>query len=332
MKKVLLVQMVWDGLKYIPKSFDAMINQTYPNIEILAVINGNKDGGKEYIEKHYPQVKIIDPGENLRFVRGHNLVFSNLDADLVQLVNQDLILEPTYVEQMVKVFEDEKVGAANGKIYQYDFSTNQKSNKLDTTGVTISKTGRGRSRGQNEVDSGQFDNQKDLIAVDGAACMYSKQALESVKYLRPDGTYEYFDVDFEMYWEDVDLSWRMVNAGWKCKFVPEAIGYHGRSAGSSEGGYKKVWAFIKHHRNFPDWILQFNYKNHIFLLIKNSPKFFWQMFAREFFYQAYVLIIETRTLKILPTLFKQLPLMWKKRKYIEEHRKISTEEMEKLFS
>jgi GT2 family glycosyltransferase len=332
MKKVVLVQMVWNGMKFIPQSFDAMVNQTYSNIEIIAVINGNEDGGKEYIEQHYPQVKIIDPGENLRFVRGHNLVFSNTDADLFQLVNQDLILEPTYVEELVKAFDDPKVGSANGKIYQYNFETNTKSNKLDTTGVIISKTGRGRSRGQNETDSGQYDGSLDLISVDGAACMYRKTALEDIKYLRADGNYEYFDVDFEMYWEDVDLAWRMVNSGWKCKYVPTGIGYHGRTAGSSVGGYKKVLAFINHHRKFPDWILQYNYKNHIFLFIKNSPKWYWQFFARELFYQAYVLLIETRTLKILPRFFRELPSMWKKRKFIRQHRKISVDEMEKLFS
>lgn len=332
MKKVVLVQMIWNGMKYIPESFASMVNQTYSNTEIIAVINGNEDGGKEYIQQHFPGVKIIDPGENLRFVRGHNLIFSTIDADLFQLVNQDLILEPTYVEEMVKAFEDPTVGAANGKIYQYNFDTHTKSRILDTTGVVISKTGRGRSRGQNELDNNQYDHKVDIIAVDGAACMYSKQALEDVKYSRPDGRVEYFDIDFEMYWEDVDLAWRMVNSGWKCLFVPTAIGYHGRTAGASPGGYKKVWAFIQHHKKIADWILQYNYKNHIFLIIKNSPKWYWQFFVREFFYQIYVLCIETRTLKVLPRFFSQLPLMWYKRKYIQAHRKISTEEMEKLLS
>lgn len=319
-------------MKYIPQSFQAMTAQTYPNTEIIAVINGNDDGGKEYIEKNFPKVKIIDPKENLRFVRGHNLVFSQSDADLFQLVNQDLILEPNYVEEMVSAFDDEKVGAANGKIFQYDFTSNQKLNKLDTTGITMTRSGRGRSRGQHEEDLGQYDDQLDLISVDGAACMYRKLALEDVKYQRSDGTWEYFDLDFEMYWEDVDLGWRMVNAGWKCKFVPQAIGYHGRTASASPGGYKRVWAFIKHHRKIPSWILQFNYKNHIFLYIKNSPKWYWRFFAREFFYNCFSVVWETKTYKILPTMYKQFPAIWKKRKYIKEHRKISAEEMERLFS
>ena len=333
MSKVILVQTVFNGMRYIPQSFAAMAAQTHSDVEIIAVINGNEDGGREYIEQHFPQVKIIDPGENLRFVRGHNLVFSaETEAEFYQLVNQDLILEPTYVEEMLKAFTDPQVGAANGKIYQYDFVGNKKIDKFDTTGVVISKTGRAKARGQHDADSGQYDDKLDLIAVDGAACMYRRSALESVKYLRPDGKTEYFDLDFEMYWEDVDLSWRLVNAGWKCKFVPSAIGFHGRTAAASPGGYKRVWAFIKHHRQIPQWIREYNYKNHVFLFIKNSPKWYWQFFAREFFLNSFTIFWEIKTYRILPTMLRQFKSIWLKRKHIQKNRKISAEEMEKLFS
>ncbi len=333
MAKVTLVQIVYNAMKYIPKSFDSMVNQTYQDIEIVAVINGNEDGSKEYIQKNYPGVTIIDPGENLRFVRGCNLVFEKYkDTEFFQLVNDDLWLEPSYVEKMVAVFDDPRVGAAQGKIYQYDFKTHQQSKRIDTTGIIYGKTGGGRSRGQHELDEGQYDQQKQLLVVDGAAPMFRRSALEDIKYKRPDGTYEYFDVDFDMYWDDSDISLRLVNEGFSCTFVPEAVAHHGRTASSSEGGYKKVLAFIKFHKTIAPWIRQNNFKNHIFLFIKNSPKWYPQFFVREFFYQCFVLVFETSTLKILPTLFKQLPLMWKKRKYIQEHRKISVEQFEKLLS
>ena len=351
MAKVTLVQMVYNGMRYIPDSVASMINQTYKDIEVVCVINGNDDHGKEYIEEHFPSVRIIDPGENLKFVKGHNLVFSQIDTEFFQLVNQDLILEPNYVEEVLKVFDDSKVGGANGKIYQYDWEHRQKSKKLDTTGIVLGKSGGARSRGQNQVDTWQFDNQTNLIAVDGAACIYRKSALEAVRMPRfnlsrhPTGdtlsssgesnkeeSFEYFDVDFHMYWEDVDLSLRMVNQGYEFRFVPMAVGYHGRTASSSPGGYKKVFAFIKHHKKIAPWIRQSNYKNHIFLIVKNFPKFYLKFFGRELFYQIYVLFLETSTLKVLPTFFRQLPIIRRKRKYIQQHRKISAEVFEKLLT
>jgi len=124
----------------------------------------------------------------------------------------------------------------------------------------------------------------------------------------------------------------MVNAGWMIKYQPKALAYHGRAAASSVHGYKGVWSFIKHHRQIPQSIREWNYKNHIFLFIKNSPKWYWKFFAREFFYNCFAIFWETSTYKILPTFFKQLPSIWQKRKYIQAHRKVSTQEVEKLFS
>ncbi len=331
MPKVALVQVIYNTRKFLPIVFPAAMKQTEKDSVFYAVIAGNEDNGKEYIEEHFPEVKIIDPGYNIGFSLGHKEIFEKVDAEFFQLVNPDLVMTENFVEEMLKPFSDNKVGAVSGKLLQYDFKNNKPTNIIDSTGVTISKSGGARDRGQHQVDSGQFDSQTDIIAVSGAGAMYRRAALESIKYPIGNGQSEYFDEDFFMYWEDVDLSWRMVNAGWKIKYNPNALAYHGRAAGSSPGGYKKVFAYIKHHRKIPAIIRKWNYRNHIYMFIKNSPKWYLQFFAREFFYNIFVLIFETGTFAVLPQMFRQLPKIWKKRKFIQQHRKISTAEMERLM-
>jgi GT2 family glycosyltransferase len=270
-------------------------------------------------------------------VRGHNFIFSQFETDFFQLVNQDAFLELNYVEEMLKSFVDERVGSVNGKVLQYDWEQNTPNGKIDSTGLTYSRGGRGRSRGQHEVDNGQYDNQLEIIGVDGSACMYRRSALEAVKMLRPGGGFEYFDEDFDMYWEDVDVALRLLNAGYTARYAPTAVAYHGRTAGSTPGGYKKVWAFFKTHRRMNPLIRQWNYKNHQFVFIKNSPRWYWQFFAREFFYHMYLLGLEVflfdfATIKVLPLYFKQLPLMFAKRKAIAQARKVSADQFTKLLS
>lgn len=332
MAKVTLIQVIYNTKHFIPKVFPPALNQTEKDVDFVVVMSGNDDQSKEYIEEHFPSVRVIDPGYNIGFSGGHNEQFEKLDSEFFQLINPDLVVTPNFVEEMLKPFADPKVGAVSGKILHYDFAADKTTNKIDTTGVTISKSGAGRDRGQHQEDVGQYDNQTDLIAASGAAVMYRKAALEDVKYKREDGSYEYFDKDFHSYWEDVDLGWRMVNNGWKVKYNPNAIAYHGRAAASSPGGYKKLFSFIKHHRGIRADIRQLNYKNHFFLFLKNSPKWYLSFFGREIAYNIFVLIFETSTLKVLPKLIKQFPSMWKKRKFIQKNRKISVEEMEKLFS
>jgi GT2 family glycosyltransferase len=340
-----------------------MLAQTHKDIEIVAVINGNEEHEKEYIQEHFPSVKVIDPGANIRLIKSQNLVFRTVPGDFYQLVNQDMVLTPNFVEEMLKPFADPQVGAVNGKLMQIEWDTQTKTGKIDTTGVTYAKSGRGRGRGQNELDTGQYDSKQGLITIDGAAPMFRREALEAIKMPRftklkselrnskqssnfensyaiterllqlgLDPDYEYFDEDIDMYWDDVDIGLRLTNAGYKCKFTPNAVAYHARTAGASVGGYKKVLAFIKHHKQLNPWVLRQNYKNHIFLFIKNSPKWYLQFFVREFFYHIYVLGTEITTFKAWPEFFRLLPIMLKKRKWIREHRKISIQEFESLLT
>ncbi len=335
MAKVTVVQVIYNSKRFIEPVFGAIFSQTHKNMEVVAVISGNDDGGKELLAQKFPQVKIIDPGYNIGFAKGHNLVFSKFSADFFQLVNPDFVMEPDYVEQMLKVFADKKVGAATGKLYQApaDLIAQGRPNLtsyiinhklIDTTGVTINKSGRARDRGQHEEDKGQYDQLVDVKAVSAAGAMYRASALQAASYkpCLPDrqvqASKEFFDEDFHSYWEDVDLAWRMSNAGWQCKFAPLAVGYHGRGAGSSKNGYVDVVGFIKHHKTLSSRIRQLNYQNHIFMYIKNSPWFYPQFFVREFFMLGYVLLFEISTLKVVPQMLKLLPKMWVKRKLVKQ--------------
>jgi GT2 family glycosyltransferase len=332
MPRVTLIQQVFNSRRYIPQVYDAMVAQTYEDIQIISQIVIDDGGCEEYIRTHYPQIKVLNPGYNIGFAPGHNQIFASEDSDFFQLVNPDLILQPTFVEEMLKVMDGyPKIGSASGKVLRYDFANNQPTNIIDTTGVVVSRSGGARDRGQHEEDLGQYDQALDIIGPSGAAAMYRQAALEEVKYKRPDGRYEYFDEDFHSYWEDVDLTWRMINAGWRGRYVPHALAYHGRAAGSSKGGYKKVFAFIQHHKQISSWVRRLNYKNHIYMYIKNSPRWYWQFFVREFFYQIYVLLIEPSTLGVLPEFFRGLKNMFVKRGYIKERRKVSIPEIERLL-
>ena len=320
MAKVTVIQVVYNSRRFIEPVFSAIFRQTFKDIKVVAVISGNADKGKELILEKFPQVEVIDPGYNIGFAKGHNLVFEKYPSEFFQLVNPDLVMEPDYVEKILEAFTDAKVGAATGKLYQFkdlspkieDYRTNR---MLDTTGVVIAKSGRARDRGQHEIDNGQYDACLDLEAVSAAGAMYRRSALLAVKAPKPDAGFEYFDEDFHSYWEDVDLAWRMRNAGWKSKFVPQAVGYHGRTAGSSKGGYKKVFSFIKFHQKLDPRIRQLNYRNHILMYLKNSKWYYPQFFLREFFMFCYILLFEASTLKAVPGLLKLLPKTFRKRKY-----------------
>ncbi len=301
MPKVSVILVLFSAKKFVKPVFDSIFAQTHKDLEVIAVINGNADGAKELVAQNYPQVKILDPGQNLWFSNGNNLGITHSTGEYIFLVNQDVILEPDYVEKSLFGFKDEKIAAVTGKLLRYDFEKNEKLNVIDTTGIIISNSGRAKDRGQLEIDQGQYDNLKEVFAISGACVMYKKIALDKIKY-----SDEYFDGSFKMYWEDVDLSWRLNNAGYKCLFVPEAVAYHGRTAGQSKGGYLHLWHFIRHHNALSPLVRKFNYKNHILMYLKNTKQISLSFILREFFMFFYVLVFETGTLAIIPELFRSM--------------------------
>ena len=232
--KVSVILVIYEGKKYIKPAFDAVFKQTHQDLEVIAVINKSTDGAKEEIQNNYPQVKIIDPGENLFFAKGNNVGIAAASGEYIQLVNQDVILEPNYVQEILKVFSDSQVAAATGKILRYDFQSNKKTNIVDTLGIVMNRSGRARDIGQLQEDHGQFEKAAQVFGVSGAVPMYRKSALEKVKYpvlpapvrssdrtpspARGEGQFEenhfeYFDEDFGSYWEDSDLFFRL-NTAW----------------------------------------------------------------------------------------------------------------------
>ena len=164
MSKITVIQVVYNNKPWIERVFSSIFAQTFQDFEVVAIISGNEDGSKQLLEAKFPQVKIIDPDYNIGFSKGHNLVFRQFDSEFYQLINPDLVLEPNYFEEMLKVFQDEKVGAATGKLYKISLPAgeaenyesgimNQEKHVIDTTGAIISKSGRGTDGGRHETNN-----------------------------------------------------------------------------------------------------------------------------------------------------------------------------------
>ncbi len=323
MPKVTIQLVVYNSKENLKQVLDSVYAQSYKDYEIIVVICGNENDPKGFLEHNYPDIKVLDPGKNLGFAGGHNLAFTHAQGELIQLIGNDLILDSEYLNNLITVFDNPKVASATGKLYGYDFKTGQKKENLDTTGIVLYQNGRARDRGQHEIDKGQYDSQNIVAAVSGAAPMYRKNAIEEVGL---------FDEDFFMYWEDVDLGLRLLHKGYINYFNPKSIGYHGRGTGSSEGGVKQFDSFLKHRKSVSQNVRKWNFKNHIFLVIKNFPKISFSFFKREILMFGFVCLLETRTLAVLPLLIRQFPKMLEKRKAILSSSKITPQEFSNYFA
>lgn len=237
----------YNGLKFLKRCISSLLEQTYPDIEIILVDNGSTDNSIEFIKKEFPSVKIIANNENLGFAKGNNIGIREAKGDLIATLNNDTEVTSKWIEELVKAINsDNNVGMCSSKIL---FMNDPKI--INSTGMRISRSGACWDRGIFEYDTGQYEQIEEIFGPCACAAMYRKEMLEKIGL---------FDEDFYAYMEDSDLAFRGRLTGWKCLYVPTAVVYHylGGTAGYMSdytiyyGNRNIIWNCFK---NFPGWLL-----------------------------------------------------------------------------
>jgi GT2 family glycosyltransferase len=340
-----VVILTHNGEKTVESCLNSVFSQTYDNIEIIVVDNASEDrtideaqSVKRKIQSHSAKLKIIKNDTNIGFA-GHNVGIENSGGEFVLCINQDVVLEPDFISEAVKLFGDEKVGAVQGKILVKESRIkNQESKIIDTTGIVAFKSRRFADRGQGEKDKGQYEKIEEVFGVNGAAAFFRKKCLEDVKMdsrLRGNdkGVGEFYDSDFFMYKEDIDLSWRIRLYGWKIMYCPKAVAFAERTsvlAGSGMAGA------VSARKKQIQRVRRFSFKNHRLAIIKNDlPGLFLKhlpwILPREIGSWLYVLFFEPKIWPAIGKFFEQMPRAWKKRMIIMKNKRIGAGEMERWF-
>lgn len=335
---VSIIVLSYNSSRYIEKCLDSVLSQIYSDWEALVVINGSTDGSLELIRSRYARqkrIRILEPGENLWYSRGNNFGIAHCQGEYVLALNQDTILEPNFLRELVAVMDREpSLGSVTGKMLHYKFDIDSKTRILDSTGIEIFRTRRVIDRGQWEVDSGQYDQELNVFGASGAGALYRRSALEDAKLPKLKQGFEYFDEDFTAYKEDVDLSWRLQLLGWRCQYVPRAEMYHGRMVGRSWP--TQFIRFILNRRRQSTEVRKLSFKNHYLMMVKNEvPAMFCRHFVfvliREVLLLLYTLLFEQFQVFALVQFFRQLPDARRKRRMVMAKRRAGQRDLLQLF-
>lgn len=360
----------YNGKKFVFAAIESAVNQNYPNLEIIIFDNNSTDGTRAEIERRLPeweekrkkikngfsgeaikpQMIYIKNSDNTGFGRPHNQAIRQAKGEFILLLNYDAILTQDYIINALKPFQDDKVGATQGKLLRYDFDKNElrKSEKdsslniIDTTGLRMFKNRRIVCIGQGEPDKGQFETEKEIFGADGAVPVYRAKALEDIKLPilkhNPNSekySYEYFDEDFFMYKEDVDLAWRLRLAGWKTVYAPQAVAYHGRGSGDSMA--MSFIDIIRERRKINEMAKFLSSKHQRLMQIKNDfPSLlffnhFFQFMSKEIGAWIYTAIFEGFALKAFKDIWRNAPIFLEKRKMVMSRKRVSVKDMERWF-
>jgi len=117
--KISIITANYNGLKYLEPLFDSLKNQTYKNLEMILVDNNSSDDSIAFVEKKYPEVKIVKNKKNLGFAGGNNSALPYCDGEYVALINNDMVADPHWLDEMHSALIREKADVVGAKILFY---------------------------------------------------------------------------------------------------------------------------------------------------------------------------------------------------------------------
>lgn len=296
-EKILVLIVNWNGREDTLACLESL-NATEGEVGRMVVVdNGSTDGSVEAINRHFPQVTVIENQRNLGFGVANNmgmrLFLQETRYPHLFLLNNDTLVAPNALKILTSALSEDGVGAVVPKIYYAD------GQRLWYAGGSIDwKQGSATHCGFGRRDEERFNRRGEVTFATGCALLLKREALDKVGL---------FDKRYFMFGEDVDLSIRLAKAGYRILYLPEAVVWHkvgGSVARKGEGFIyyhmtrNRLLTMSKHAR-WGEWLpfllyfpLLWGWKALTFL-IRGRPRVAWAMicgavdFLRGRFHDSY---------------------------------------------
>lgn len=265
---ITVVVLNWNGREHLEGCFDAIRAQTCADIiHPLMVDNGSHDDSVAFVREHYPEVEIVETGENLGFAGGNNVGIRHARTPYVTILNNDTRMEPPCVEELLNTLEsDPRCGSAASKV-MLTFADNT----IDAAGIEVCPDGLALGRGRMESGD-RYTEDAEIFFSSDCCTLYRAEMLEDIRVLG-----EYYDEDFFAYADETDLGWRARLRGWRCLYNPRAVVWHHHSAtAGSFSPFKarlvernRIWVMVK---SFPLWLI-------VLGTFYTVERYWWQAYA-----------------------------------------------------
>lgn len=202
----------YNGKKWIKNCLESLKNQNGINLEIIIVDNNSKDGSLDYIEKYYPEVKVIVLKINKGFGYANNIGAIKASHKYIFFINTDVqIIDRNLIKLLLTAKIRQKAAIIGPKILDFNNNDLYKNKKL---GIDIFSYP-GLSKFQ--------------FYIEGCALMVTKNDFVRLGM---------FDDKYFMYSEDIDLCWRARLLGLKV-YLESNLSLNHFGGGSSTSTIKR---------------------------------------------------------------------------------------------
>ena len=243
MARATAVILNYNGRELLDTIVPSLLAQSYRDVRRVVLDDGSTDGSGAYIRSRWPEVEVVELERNVGVTAALNHAVGVATGDYLALLNNDLELQPTWLEELVRALDAHpRAASATGKMLDfYDRSI------LDGTGDSFMWSSAAQRRGFREPDRGQYDDPGPVFSPCAGAALFRLTAFDDVGP---------FDTDFFAYLEDVDWGFRAQLRGWEARYEPRAVAYH--MGGATTGQNPRLYGALQR-------------RNQLLLVVKNYP-------------------------------------------------------------
>ena len=206
-RKVAVIVVTYNRKELLKECIEALINQDYPNCDVIIVDNASTDGTKEYIEDYIADQRIIyrNTGANLGGAGGFNYGMKaayEIGCDYMWLMDDDCIVQADSLTKLL---------AADESIGEYGFL----SSKALWKDETICKMNIQKSSIKNKVTDWETDRQQIIMAT-FVSFFVKTQIVEEVGLPIK---------DFFIWADDIEYS-RRISRKYRCYLITSSVVHH----------------------------------------------------------------------------------------------------------
>jgi GT2 family glycosyltransferase len=282
MNLVSIVIVNWNGAEVLPECLESLLRLNYKNIEIIVVDNGSTDDSVNIVNKICGgKARVVRLDKNIGFAAGMNTGFENVAGEIIATLNNDMVVEPSWLDQPLELLNDKSVGIVSCRqMNYYDRSKIDGLYHYITKELVLMPFGAGREF----LDDALFSKPGYVISANGGSAILRTEVVRTL------GGY---DADFFGYMEESDFCLRAFLRGWRCVYAPSAVVYH------MDGfSFKKNIGYHYYLRE----------RNRVWFIYKNIP-------ARDIFKRLlYIFIMELRVFRVFCVRAKN-PILYLKARF-----------------
>jgi len=219
--EVAIVILNYNGRDFLEQFLPSVLKTEYPNYRVIIADNASSDDSISFLKEQYIQeVEILEMTVNHGFAEGYNQALHQIDSPYYVLLNSDVEVTPTWLDEMMqKIENDPSIAAVQPKIRS--FHNKDFFEYAGASGGWIDHLGypfcRGRVFNKAELDYCQYDKSEEIFWSTGAAMLIKRELFHGIGG---------FDGSFFAHMEEIDLCWRINSAGYRITYIPDSKVYH----------------------------------------------------------------------------------------------------------